>query len=644
MRRKINHDASHGLTGTLFEPGSSWVAPTSYPDLSGEKLIGLDVESKDPDINELGPGFIRGDAEVVGISIATSDRSWYFPFGHLGGGNLDRESTLRWARDSLSRTDLTIVGFNLQYELEGLSSCGVELNGRLVDCQIAEALIDEEQRGYSLEAVANRRLGVGKDEGLLREACSTYGLTDVKASLHKLPAKYVGPYAEWDASAPLKIFKEQLKILEAEKLLDIFQLESQILPILWKMRRNGVPVNMEGAGRLSKQLLDHQSGLELELMREVGFFANVNSPTHLVQIFNKLGLKFPMTEAGNPSFTGEYLDSFAHPTIQRIAEIRELESMRSKFVDGWILKYAVKGRVHPCWKQLASDEGGTRTGRMACANPNAQQIPAGKYRTTGKPNEFGKAIRALFVSDTGHWAKFDYKQQEPRILTHFANLCNFTGAPLAAMAYQTNKEMDFYNYIVESAGIDRRVAKDMYLGLCYGMGIGKLCAKLGKQRDEGERIINDFNVKVPFIKEIADSCERSAQQRGYIKTLLGRRRHFNRWEPADSYKRRKEGGEFIMPCTREEAETRWPGVRLVRADTRKALNSLIQGSAADMVKAALLKNYESTGDVPYLAVHDELDYGVRDEAHAKTLQENIEHSVEMTVPVYCDFDYGTHWK
>ncbi len=643
MRRKINHDAHDGLCGALFPPRSDWVAPTSFPNLSGEKVIGLDIETKDPGLLERGPGFIRGDASIAGVSIATFERAWYFPVAHLGGGNIHNpEAFFEYLRDVLNVEDRFVVGAHLQYEFEGLSSKGVEIRGKLIDVQIAEALIDEEQRSYSLENVARRHIGEGKDETLLNQACAEFGLKDPKGSLHKLPAKYVGPYAEQDAQRPLRIFAKQKVILENEGLMPIFELESKILPLLWKMRKRGVPIDVEKAARLSKEWQLLEDTKSLELMKLTGFIVDVRSEVHLCKIFTKNKWNYPTTPKGNASFTGEFLESCNKPETDLICDIREIYHMRNTFLDGMV-NDCIRGRLHPQWRQIASDEGGTRTGRMACANPNAQQVPAGKYRTTGKENPYGRAIRSCFISETGNWAKFDYKQQEPRILTHFANLCKFTGAPLAAMAYSTNKAMDFYNYIVESAGIDRRVAKDMYLGLCYGMGVNKLCAKLGKPKDEGERIIADFNTRVPFIKEIADSCERNAQQRGYIKTLLGRRRHFNRFEPVDGFKRR-QNGELVMAMPEKEAREKWPGVRLVRADTRKALNALIQGSAADMVKASLLKCYEEGGDIPYLAVHDELDFPVSDEDHAKSLLGKIESSVEMTVPIYADMDYGKNWK
>ena len=645
MRRTVNHDKCDGLTGTLFPPTGDWSCPKSFPDLSSARVIGLDIESKDPKLKEDGPGFIRGDAQVAGVSVSDGLRSWYFPVRHLGGGNHPHpESVFKWLRDTLKPKDRPICGANLQYELEGLHSEGVELNGPLIDVQVAEALIDEESpTGYSLEALCKKYGLEGKDEALLKMAADAYGFTNVKANLWKLPAKYVGPYAEFDALAPIKIFEEQSKIIAKDDLQKIFELESKILPILWQMRRIGIPIDVEAANVLSLDLKKREDAIRSSFFKERGYHIDEWSGPMLAKLFTSLGLHFPTTAKGNASFEGDFLEAHTNPTVRLISEIRDLNRMRETFVNGAIIGNLVKGRLHPQWKQLASDDGGTRTGRGACANPNAQQFPAGKFRATGKPNPIGIAIRKLFISDTGIWAKYDYKQQEPRILTHFANLCDFTGAKLAAMAYRTNKEMDFYQFLVDIAHIDRRPAKDMYLGRCYGMGVKKLAVKLNKTREEAQRILNEFDEKIPFVKEIAESCDRKAQRTGSIRTLLGRRRHFNMWEPVDRFKR-AEAGEYVVPKTRAEAERIWPGVRLVRADTRKALNSLIQGSAADMLKAAMLAVHENEKIVPYMMVHDEIDVGVKDEAQAKRVQGLFENAVQMTVPVFCDLDIGRSWK
>lgn len=642
MRRKVNLTKCDGLQGALFTPSSDWSPCPSFPCLDGEKLIGLDIESHDPHLTTRGPGFIRGDANVAGVSIATATQAWYLPFEHLGGGNLSKEPCVAFLRDLLSRDDRFIVGANLQYELEGLSSLGIDIKCKTIDVQIAEALIDEESETTQLDYLCKKYLGTGKDESLLREAASAYGV-DTKSGLWKLHSKYVGPYAEFDALAPLKIFQEQLKTLQAEGTEKIFQLECELLPILWEMRKQGIPVDMEAADNLSNLLKTEEDRLRLKLRQEYGCDVNEYSGPEIAMVCERLRILYPRTKLGAPSFTADYLDEADHDFLILINDLRECSGMRNKFVDGWLHKNQVKGRIHPQWKQCASDEGGTRTGRMAASNPNPQQIPAGKYRKTGKENPIGRAIRACFISDTGVFGKLDYSQQEPRVLVHFANLCGYTGAKLAAMLYQNDKKADFYTYMQEAAGIDRRPAKDMYLGRCYGMGVKKMARKLNRSEDEARQILKIFDERVPFVKEIADACMQAADQRGYIKTLLGRRRHFNFWEPVDTWKLREQGLD-VIPVRQGVAEAKWPGVRIRRANTHKALNALIQGSSADMTKAALIRIRREGNVIPYMQVHDEIDFAARDQQHAEQCQELAEGAVDMTVPVRADLSVGKTWR
>jgi DNA polymerase I-like protein with 3'-5' exonuclease and polymerase domains len=583
---------------------------------------------------------------VVGVSVSVVDGSWYFPIRHLGGGNMDVNNVVRFLDDLLSREDLWIVGTNLQYECEGLDSLGIGISGKLLDVQLAEALLDEERwSGYDLDTLALDHLGIGKDETLLKEAASAYGI-DPKSQLWKLPSWYVGPYAEWDSMAPLRIIEKQLPLLKEQNLLEIFEIESRLLPLLWQMRRNGIPVDLGAAEELDKTLArDYVKHQKLYTSKFGGTIDEWSGP-QIAAKCDELGLKYPHTVKGNPSFEGDWLDNQEHPFFQLVADLRELSRFKDTFVKKLIFENQIKGRIHCQWKQLANDEGGTRTGRMANANPNIQQTPAGKYRMTGKPSPIGQAIRAMFRAPKGEkWLKMDWSQQEPRILTHFAALCDFTGAKLARMAYQKDPMMDFYKFMMESANIDRRPAKDMYLGRCYGMGIKKMAKKLNCSEEEARRILGNFDEKVPFVKQIAESCSNSAQKRGYIKTLLGRRRHFTLWEPMNSWQLRQDNPNMdTRPLPLHLAQDKWPKLQLQRANTHKALNALIQGSAADMIKAALLKIHDETGIVPWMAVHDEIDMGVKDDAQAKQCQEIAEHCVDMTVPIRIDAELGDHWK
>lgn len=641
-KRKIDWNKSNGICGNLFEPASNWKPPTSFPNLSGEKAIGFDIETRDPNLRDRGPGFIRGDAEVVGFSVATLERSWYFPFGHLSGGNLNKGSCVEFARDILGSPDRFIVGANLQYELEGMWSLGVDIKCKTIDIQVAEALIDEEAETHALDALCYKYLKRGKDESLLKEAAVAYGV-DPKGGLWKLHSKYVGPYAAYDASAPLEIFERQLQILRKEETEQIFQLECELLPILWDMRRQGIPVDMEAADNIAIRLKIEEDKMRMRLRDE--FHADINewSGGEIAMVCDRLRINYPRTKLGAPSFTADFLDDSDYPFLILVNDLRECSGMRKKFVEGWLHKNQINGRIHPQWRQTASDDGGTRTGRMAAGNPNPQQVPAGKYRKTGKPNPIGQAIRACFISDTGLFAKYDYNQQEPRILVHFANICKYTGANLAAMNYCNSRDADFYQFMMDAAGIDRRPAKDMYLGRCYGMGVKKMARKLNRSEEEARQILANFDERVPFVKELAEACANKADERGYIKTLLGRRRHFNLWEPVDTWKM-KEQGLDVTPRTLIAAQEAWPGLRLRRYGTHKALNALIQGSAADQTKAALIKVRKEGKVIPYMQVHDEIDLPANDEAHAKHCHQLIETAVEMTVPCKSDMSLGKHWK
>ncbi len=641
-KRKTNFDSCDGLCGTLFPQHSDWSAPKHFPILSGVKVIGLDIETRDPGLKEKGPGFIYDRAEVIGISIATEDESWYFPIGHLGGGNMDKEAVISYVKDVLNVADRTIVGANLQYELEGLDSIGIAIKGKLIDTQIAEALIDEEApRGYSLEALCVKYLGRSKDEELLRNAAKSYGLLDIKASLWKMPAKYVGPYAEYDAQAPILIYKEQLKTIQNESLQGVLDLESKLLPILWLMRKRGVRVDLEKAHELSKSLDVQYKAKLLEIKKKYGVTISPWEAGAIAIAANKLKLEYPRTPTGMPSFTDDFLESTRdlYPFYGDLQDLRELDSMKNKFVDGWLIEYAHNGFVHPRWRQMASDEGGTRTGRMAASDPNPQQLPASKYRKTGKPNEFGKLIRSCLIphDKSLRWTKFDYDQQEPRVLVHFASLKGYTGAEEVADKYRESRDFDLYNLFCAVSGLARRPTKDCYLGRCYGMGLKKLAYKFNKSHDEAKEILAKFDNAAPFVKEIADDCTRLAESRGWIKTLLGRRRHFNLWEVA------KYEDRIGLPMTLDEIQRKHPGKRYKRFGTHKALNALIQGSAADMTKAAMIKVYEETGEYPYMQVHDELNFGTTGEEQEKVLQYCIENSVDMKIPVVADKEVGAHW-
>lgn len=637
---------------TLFPPDYRWNIPTSFPNLNDAELIGVDVETKDPYLTTLGPGFIRGDAEVVGVTLATEDRGWYFPVRHLGGGNLDPDMVFDYVRDVMKKPIPKVMA-NASYDLEALWSENIEVTGPVYDVQIAQALLTEDrEEGFDLGALGMLHLGESKDEALLREAASAYNVP-TKGGLWKLPSHYVGAYGEWDGVAAVRILKKQLPLLEKEDLMRVFDLETRVTPVLHRMRIQGVPFDVDKAGLLNMRLAVKEVELLDEMVREHGESINVNSPIELQKACDRLKIAYNRTAEGNPSFAGKWLENHEHPFMQLVVSIRQLQKMKNDFVVK-LMKQAINGRLYSQWVQIGTDEGGTKSGRFACKNPNNQQVPAAKRRN-GKPNPVGAEIRACYHAEPGAlWFKNDYKQQEPRILVHFAELCGLPGADAAAMAYRCDPKTDFYEFVMKIANVNKRRAKDIYLSICYNQGLPAFAGSINQPEHEAQEVLDTFNTALPFIRQISDKCTDLAKNRGYVRTLFGRRRHYRLWEPFGKWKIKRdleakgmkqcEIEAYLKPCEEKEAALKWPKLKIVRAHTHTGLNAVIQGSAADMMKAGLVKGWEEDKRVPYLSVHDEVDGPVSGEEDAKKWQRTMETCVEMNVPILGDMSIGNHWK
>ncbi len=615
----------------MFLPNSAWRPPEEFPNLTTAKLISLDCETRDPHLMERGPGGVRYDGEVVGVSLATEDAAWYFPFAHAGGDNLDKSSVLRFLDDVLGK-DTEKVGANLIYDLEWLRAEGIQVNGPVRDIQIAEPLIDENQSSYSLSALAKKYLGEDKDETLLKQAAHAVGV-DPKSGLWKLPARFVGPYGEADAALPIRIWQEQKKILLQEDLWDIFELESDLVPIMLDMRFKGVRVDVDRAEEINDKCLKEEAALLGQLRDLVGYAIDPWSSDDLAKVFKKSSIWYPETAKGNPSFTGDWLSGHELELPQRIAEYRRTNKMRRDFIEGMILKMEHSGRIHCQFHALRKDETGTRSGRFSCSMPNLQQVPA-------RDEHWGPLIRSLFLPDEGmHWASCDYSQQEPRVLVHYADLLGLKGASEAVSTYSESADTDFHQMVADMAGIKRKQAKTVNLGMFYGMGIYKLSQELGLSIDEAKPIFEQYHGRVPFVRQLSQRCTKSASERGFIKTLLGRKRHFNLWEPADS---QNTWPNRENPLSIDQAKKVWGDRPLRRSMTHKALNALIQGGAADMTKKAMVELYKA-GEVGHIQVHDEICFSVNDRAHGERVKEIMEHCVKIAVPIKVDLEMGPTW-
>jgi DNA polymerase I-like protein with 3'-5' exonuclease and polymerase domains len=608
--------------------------------MSGVKVVSIDTETKDPLLEEKGPGTFRKDGYPVGIAIASEAGSVYLPIAHAGGGNMDDVTAIEYVRDILKRDDIEVVGAHLLYDLEWLRVLGIEVKGKLIDIQIAEALLDEEIiQGYSLEVISKKYLGVGKDEELLKEAASAYGIHP-KKDLWQLPAKYVGAYAEGDVEKPLEIWKKQKALLTAQELMPVFEMECSLIPILLDMRFQGVRVDLEKASHYSKAWLKEEKELRYLLKQDIGWDLNEWSGNQIAKVCRQRGIQFTTTEKGNPSFDKLFLKHSEDKFFKQIQTLRSLSLRRNTYVDELIFGNEVNGRIHATFSAVRKDEGGTRTGRFSSSNPNLQQVPSAQ-----RDKVYAPIIRSFFIPNEGEkWAKLDYSQQEPRILAHYAFIMKLRGADRIRATYIDDKRTDFYTLVAKTSGLERKPAKDLTLGICYGEGKDKIAKDLGVDIKKATQIRQVFDDANPFIKELSLMVMRRASEVGYIKTILGRHRHFDFWEPVNAFSLQETGINTIPVRGREAGEKKWPNIPIKRAYAYKALNALIQGSAADMTKAAMIMIYKELKRIPLMQVHDELNYSVTDGIMATSCQYRMENCVETTVPILADLDLGPHWK
>jgi len=608
----------------LFTPQTEWLPPEEFPDLSKYDEIAIDLETKDPDLIKMGSGSVVGRGDVVGIAVAVKDGALYFPIAHEGGGNMDRKKVLKWFQGILN-TSATKIFHNAMYDVCWIRALGLSVNGKIVDTMIASALVDENQMRYDLNNCSKRYTGKGKNETELYEAAKSWGV-DPKAEMYKLPAIYVGAYAEKDAEITLALWQELKKEINLQDINSIMDMETELFPCLVEMRFKGVRVDVEAAHKLKTKLLEEEKQSLMKVKKETGIDVQIWAARSISQVFDKLKLDYDRTEKTSaPSFTKNFLQNHPHPLVKHIARAREINKAHTTFIDT-ILKHSHKGRIHAEINQLRGDNGGTVTGRFSYSNPNLQQVPA-------RNKELGPAIRSLFIPEEGHtWGCFDYSQQEPRLVVHYATLQNLYGVDEVLEAYRSG-DADFHTVVADMAEIPRSQAKTINLGLFYGMGKNKLQAELGVSKEKAEGLFKQYHHKVPFVKQLMDNVMRRAQDSGRIRTLLGRLCRFPLWEP------NQFGIHKALP--HEQALTEHgPGIK--RAYTYKALNKLIQGSAADMTKKAMLELHKE-GIIPHIQVHDELDISVQDEKQAKLIKSVMEDAVSLEVPNKVDYESGPNW-
>jgi DNA polymerase I-like protein with 3'-5' exonuclease and polymerase domains len=612
-------------------PGSSTtrITDVEFPSLQGQGLIALDLETCDIELKQRGSGAHRG-AHIAGVAIATeAGYRNYFPIGHECGENLPREQVLGWLRAELAQPGPK-VGAHLAYDLGFLQEAGVTVAGPLWDALNAEPLLNENRFSYSLDELAKHYLKRTKrDTPMDAWLVEHFGKRNPRNHIWRAPPEIVRNYAIGDVEMPIEIFKRQRPLLEAQGLWSLFELESELIPLLVAMRRRGIRVDIDDAERLLTEFTARQRALEDKVHHDTGIVVEVWKAKNIAAIFDRLGIAYGRTKTGLPNIDKAMLAACEHPIAQEILEIRRLDKLRGTFLQGSILEAHHQGRVHTTFNQLRSDGGGTVSGRFSSTKPNLQFV--------SKHSEEGAKVRRLFLADEGQLLyKADYSQIEYRLIAHDAFTAGLPGADRVVEAYRSDPNVDYHQAVADMVGISRARAKAINFGLAYGMSAATLCRQLGVDREEGERILARYHERAPFIRPLAQGLSRQAEIRGEIRTLFNRRRRFP-WVFT-------QNGRDVFTYGNRPPYSK-------RAFCYAALNARIQGSAADILKKAMVDIWKSgvcdVIGVPQLTVHDELVGSYPDTpagreavAHVKHLMEN---AVQLAVPLVVDAGVGKNW-
>jgi len=471
----------------------------------------------------------------------------------------------------------------------------------------------------------------------LTEAARDFGV-DPKAELWKLPSMHVGPYAEVDAELTLELWNFFKPLITKEDLWSVVDLELDVLPVLIDMTWKGVRIDMNRVERTRDFLLKEEKAMLAKIKHITGMNVEVWAAQSLAKAFDTVGINYPKTEKGAPSFTKSFLSEHDHELPKMILRTRDLNKTHGTFINTIMKHTAVDGRIHSHINQIRSDDGGTVSGRISMNNPNLQQIPA-------RDPELGPMIRSLFLPEEGEeWASIDFSQQEPRILVHYAHAYgksqghDMKGVQEFVDGYQNDPDMDFHTMVADMAKIPRKQAKTINLGMMYGMGVNKLSDQLDIPVDEAKKLVSQYHERVPFVKMLMHGVMNklnARQSSGSIRSILGRKCRFDLWEP-DTFAMNK-----ALPY-KEALNEHGPTTRLKRAYTYKALNRLIQASAADMTKKAMV-DIHKMGIIPLIQIHDEIAVSVSSREQVNAIVHAMENAVKLGVPSKVDVEIGPSW-
>ena len=676
-------------------------------DLNGIDTVALDIETYDPNLKTKGLGAIRGDGFITGVAIATGKDTVYFPLHHSDHVKSDSEKKNFWDQMNkkiLQNENITKVFHNAIYDVCWMrAETGKMLKGRIVDTMVAASVINENRFKYSLDALSKDILKDEKYKYDLQEKTFQWSggmQKDPMSNMHKLPSHVVKEYAKQDVNLTFRlweIFDKQLdKVLHIKKdgeqksCRKIFELETRLFPCLVDMKFKGVRIDTQKLESFGKKLKCRRDNLLNIIKKHTKVDVQLWAANSVKDLLNNQNItNYERTpKSGMPKLPKDYLKTHANRFLRMLSKAREADKAVNTFIEG-LKGYIHNGRIHADINQIRSDAGGTVTGRFSMSNPNLQQIPAKGY--------YGKKMRELFLPEEGHqWGSFDYSQQEPRIVVHYAIKHGLSETQELADKFNSD-EADFHQIVADMANIPRKQAKSINLGLFYGMGKGKLQAELNLDKIQAKKLFDTYHDKVPFVKELSDNLMGFAKEHRLVFTLEDRfcrfdtyenvnkrwnnkERKFEEWDPeAKEIKDEKTGkityrGDWIVPrlMSKEvawekfklqfnakskskaeggkgkveeltvEGRKSWFAQYFTPAFTYKALNRLIQGSAADMTKKAMVILYEK-GIVPHIQIHDELCVSIKDQETRTMVQKTMEQAIKLKINNKVDCKLGPNW-
>jgi DNA polymerase I-like protein with 3'-5' exonuclease and polymerase domains len=658
-------------------------------DLDGITTVAVDLETYDPNLKTKGLGAIRGDGFVCGVAIATGKDTVYFPLSHSDTNlSLDKKLKLWEILDEklFQNEKITKVFHNAMYDVCWIRAVtGKKMKGRIVDTMVAASVIDENRFRYSLDSLSKDFLKEKKGGYDLQEKTLVWSkgtIKDPMSNMHKLPASIVKDYAKQDVNLTLKLWKlfdqefdkvlytkyeedekgNKLKnkdgnfiIVEEKTSRNIFELETKLFPCLVDMKFKGVKIDVEKARAFGKRLEKTRNNIIDYIARKTNIRIEIWAASSIKALLDHQNIndytKTP--KSGMPQLPKNYLSTHKNKYLRLIAKAREFDKAKNTFIEG-LLGFVHNGRIHADINQIKGEDGGTVTGRFSMSNPNLQQIPSKGY--------IGKKMRELFIPETGsEWYSFDYSQQEPRIVVHYAIKLGMAGT--ADLQKEFDKEdADFHQIVADMANIPRKQAKTINLGLFYGMGKIKLQKELNLDSKRAQTLFNTYHAKVPFVRQLSRDLSEFASNEGLLFTLGDRFCRFDKWETRDK-EWNPETNRFTevkLYPTREEAidgykleqmqkynklidsENEHFEKHYTRAFTYKALNRLVQGSAADMTKKAMVMLYEK-GIIPHIQIHDELCVSIKDKETRTMVQNTMEQAIKLEINNKVDCEHGPNW-